>query len=323
MERLTRRREPDQLSIATGRPRDPAAPASSVHPISHHRMPQVLQVYSDLVGTARMELEPDQIDYRESGHEYHVGSRDSAGSGDEHAFPVGWVPRDRSIHLGLVGRDVAPDQGSVGPLHPARGNSAAEPAMRQVGLGHDHEPRGIAVEPVHDTRPSLRAAGEGSATGHQCIHQRVIPVTWRRMHHEPRGLVDHREMLVLEHDGERKSPGLNGSWWFLPGKGDAESVAAGEHAGGSGGLPTDADQLVGDQPRGLGSRDAELIGKKPIETLGLLAQYCKGDFVLRRTCFPSSPLPRRPHIRLPKRIRAPDVGRPLARERSPMLWRRS
>ena len=61
-----------------------------------------------------------------------------------------------------LGVEVPPGQRRVGPPNPSGGDGGAQPAVGQVGLGDDHETRGVAIEPVHDAGPALGASRQAS-----------------------------------------------------------------------------------------------------------------------------------------------------------------
>jgi hypothetical protein len=71
----------------------------------------------------------------------------------------------------------------------------------------DHEqPRGVTVQPVHDPRPAgVLAAGRPPG---ERLGQRARPVAARRVHHDPRGLVDDDQVRVLVQHRERRRVGL-------------------------------------------------------------------------------------------------------------------
>ena len=143
--------------------------------------------------------------------------------------------------------------------------------MRQVGLGHHHEAGGVPVEAVHDAGAALGAARERGAAGHQRVHQRVVPVARRRMHHQAGRLVDHREVLVLEDDVERERIGDEGAGRLVLGEDDFDQVPVFGDARGADHFAVDPHRAGGDDPRGLGSREGKLVGEKAVDTLGVTA----------------------------------------------------
>ena len=79
-------------------------------------------------------------------------------------------------------------------------------------------------------RPSAPPDSVGAA-GHQRVHQRVVPVARRGMHHQAGRLVDDGEVLVLEDDGERDGGGLEGAGRLVVGNPDGRRARRGRGAG--------------------------------------------------------------------------------------------
>ena len=113
----------DQRCLAAPCPGDPAAAATGVHRVAHHRMPQVLQVHPDLVGAAGVQLELAG-DRPPSNRAITVASVRAArpGGRNHHSLAVLRVPRDRRLD---------PDVGwHRGGPRPARRRCAAPVARR-------------------------------------------------------------------------------------------------------------------------------------------------------------------------------------------------
>ena len=73
--------------------------------------------------------------------------------------------------------------------------------MRLLGARDDEQAGGVAVEPVDDPGPVRRvAAGEAAD---QPVDERPRRVARRRVHDDPRRLVDHEQVLVLVGDTQR------------------------------------------------------------------------------------------------------------------------
>jgi hypothetical protein len=73
-------------------------------------------------------------------------------------------------------------------------------AVHRVALGHDEQPRGVAVQAMDDARPPGVVAAR-RAPG-QRLGQRALAVPARRMHDDAGRLVDDDEVLVLVGDRE-------------------------------------------------------------------------------------------------------------------------
>ena len=81
-----------------------------------------------------------------------------------------------------------------------------EANVRAIVLGDHQKAAHVLVEAVHDARPQHPAdPGQAArAVGEQGVDQRPARVSGGRMHHQAGGLVEHQEVLVLEHDIERQ-----------------------------------------------------------------------------------------------------------------------
>ena len=96
--------------------------------------------------------------------------------------------------------------------------------MHILGLGHDEQPRGSAIEAVDDAGPPwVRAAR--CAAGER-LGERPGSVPARRMHHDPGRLVHDEQVLVLVDDVVRRVAGLRGR--PRVGLVDRDAFAAGE-----------------------------------------------------------------------------------------------
>ena len=164
MERLARGRLLQQHGGLSGRAGDPAAAAPGIDRIADYRVPHVLQVHPNLVGTACMQLQPQKVDHRELCHHPGVGAGGTTLRGDRHPFTVPWMATDRGIDPQLGGIQVSPGQSRIASVDPPGGDRRTELPVSKVGLGHDHQSRGVPVQPVHDSRPSLGTTGQGRAT---------------------------------------------------------------------------------------------------------------------------------------------------------------
>ena len=70
--------------------------------------------------------------------------------------------------------------------------------MTAVVLGHQQEPRGVFIEPMHDAWAFFPAnARQCLAVKEQGIDQSTTGMTRARMHHQARRFVDHQEGVVF------------------------------------------------------------------------------------------------------------------------------
>ena len=146
---------------------------------------------------------------------------------------------------------MTPGEGGVGPLYPARSDRCSEASVRLIGLGDQHQARGISIESVDDARSPFRAAGKRGAPSHERINQSVIPVSRRRVHDQSCRFIDDCEMLVFEDDGERNGARLDRARRLVLGQTDSNLFTPGQRPGRPGGLTFNAHQLSRYQPRRL------------------------------------------------------------------------
>ena len=211
MQRLPRGHTLDRFRTGTGRASDAAAPASRVDRIADDGMPDVLEMNSDLVRATRVQLEAQQLAGAEPCHHEGIGSRRAAVGHDRHALSIPGMAGQRCLDHSGARVQMTPGERGVGACHPARGNGVAEPSMREVGLGDDHETGGVAIEAMHDARATFRAARQGGAARHERVYQRVVPVPGCGMDDEPGRLVEDGEVIILVHDRQIDGVGPDGA----------------------------------------------------------------------------------------------------------------
>jgi hypothetical protein len=162
---------------------------------------------------------------------------------------------------------VSPGQSRITSLDPAGGNRRAELPVSEIGLGHNHQSGSVAVQPVHDSRPSLGATGQGRATCDQRVDESIVPVPRCRMDHEARGFVDDGEMLVLEDEREWNGSRADGAGSFVLGNLNSNCFTAPQNSRCARDFSIDGHQFVGYQPGCLSSRDSQLISKEFVQPL--------------------------------------------------------
>jgi hypothetical protein len=164
-------------------------------------------VYADLVGAtgARPQLEETAPAAREAPRDTPERCRRAAAArADAHALAVALVASDRQVDLAALRPGHAAHDGQVDALDAVLAELVREVAMREVTLRDDEHAGGSAVEAVHDARPQHVAdAGQVVAVVQQRVDERPAAVSGRRVHDDPRGLVEHDQVLVLVEHGER------------------------------------------------------------------------------------------------------------------------
>jgi hypothetical protein len=226
VEGLSRGRPVDELGGPPLHPGDPPAAPAGIDRITHHGVSHVLQVNPDLMGSPGMQLEPEEIDHIESGDDEGIGPGGAAAPSDSHALSIMGVTGEWGFDNQRAGIQVAPGECGIHSADPTGGDRCPQAAVRQIGLGHDHEARRVAIQPMHDPRAAFGAASESGAAGDQGIDQRIVPMTRRGVHHQPGRLIDNGEMLVFEDDVEWNRAGLKGARGLNQGEADGDRLAS-------------------------------------------------------------------------------------------------
>ena len=111
-----------------------------------------------------------------------------------HLLAVRRIAADRRVDA-ASGLHHAPDEREVFLLDFAIVKLARQLLVRRVVLGHDHQARRAAVEPMHDAGPLLAAdAAQVVDVMEQRVDQRAAGVSGGRMHDHARRLVDDDEV---------------------------------------------------------------------------------------------------------------------------------
>ncbi len=200
MQQLARRQRLETLRLVARRWRDAPAAAERVLAVADDRAADVREVHPDLMGAAGAQPHAQQIGVGEPRHERRVRDGVAAALRDRHALALFGMPGDRRFDVHRTLAQMAPHERRVHALDGAPLDRARESPVREVAL-RDHQQAGrVAIQPVHDAGSAFRrSAGELGPAAHQHVHQRVVPVAGTGMHDQARRLVEHREMLVLEH----------------------------------------------------------------------------------------------------------------------------
>ena len=98
----------EEFSITALRTGNPTAPASAVDRIADHRVTHMLQVNSDLMGSAGVQLQPKQIDHIEAGYDESVGPGGTTTGYDRHALSILGVPPHGTLDDERAGVEVSP-----------------------------------------------------------------------------------------------------------------------------------------------------------------------------------------------------------------------
>lgn len=108
VQRLSGSGSVEELSLAALRAGNSTAPASAVNRISDHRVSHMLQMHPDLMRSAGVQLQPQQIDHIEAGRHESVGTGSAATGYDRHAFSILGVPPHGTLDDERTGVEVPP-----------------------------------------------------------------------------------------------------------------------------------------------------------------------------------------------------------------------
>ena len=116
------------------------------------------------------------------------------------AQAVAHAAADRRVHR-AAGHQAAQHHGLVLALHVVPGQHFHQRGHRGQGPGHHHQAGGVLVQPVHDA--GARQFGQLRVVVQQGVEQGAGGVARAGVHHQAGRLVEHQQVLVLVHDGER------------------------------------------------------------------------------------------------------------------------
>ena len=172
-----------------------------------HRMADRRHVHADLMGAAGLERHPQQRRRRAA------AARSRSASAPRAASSVSIDISTRSRRWRPIGASIVPVRAAGCPSTSARYSRCSsaprdqrlQRAVDVVALGHDEQPRGVAVEPVDDPRaPRLLAAGARPPSACASV---PVAVPARGVDDHAGGLVDHQQVLVLVGHRERRRGG--------------------------------------------------------------------------------------------------------------------
>ena len=122
----------------------------AVGQVADARVPQRRHVHPDLVGAPGLQRDLQQAGRPVRLEGLVVGDARLAAGHDGPPVVVARVPVDRRVHGAAQRVRVALDQRVVGLVDRALLERALERGVGALGLGHDHQPAGADVQPVHD-----------------------------------------------------------------------------------------------------------------------------------------------------------------------------
>ena len=197
MQRLSSKGAQHQNHLGMRCPRYPTP--GTIQAITDQWMPDAGHVYADLVGAPRLQLRLDKGMRPKPLANPQPGERFAAIL--PHLLPNAHPPvaTDGAIN-GAPGNQHTFGNPQVAPHDPMFRNGGGEMALRQCGGCHNHQAGGIHVDPMHYAGP--REFAKTGAMVEQPVNQGVVWSPRARMHHQARGLVDHKAMFVFVQNRE-------------------------------------------------------------------------------------------------------------------------
>ena len=139
-----------------------------------------------------------------------------------HLLPILFVASDRRIDPASRVDD-APDERDVFLFDFAVAKLPRQLLVGLVVLGDHHQPRGAAVEAMHD--PGTQLAADAAQVGHvmeERVDECAAAMAGSRMHHHSCRLVEHDDVGILEENAKRQ---ILGHWGGRRRRGNLDRVA--------------------------------------------------------------------------------------------------
>ena len=154
---------------------------------------------------------------------------------------------------------------------------ADQVCMGLILFGHDHDARGVFVQPVHHPRPFFSAnSGERPRPGfemmQQGIDQGARPIAGGRMDHQASLFIQDQHCVIFIENFKGNGLGLHHER-LGPGDPEHDDVAGFDFVTGLGDLPVDGNVTVEDQSLESRSRKIRIaVGQKMVEAFGAFAR---------------------------------------------------
>ena len=179
---------------------------TAVYRVAHQRVTQPGEMDANLVGASGVELASHKAQGVMPIEQLQRGPGGLGASGvqrkNRHAQALVGVTPDRLIDIALRHPfPAAVGQREVFAAHLARGDGTHQRIDRPSALAHQHEARGVFVQPVDNAGP--RQVRGTTVVSQQAVEQSPAPVASGRMNHEPGGFVDHQQIIVFMHHVQR------------------------------------------------------------------------------------------------------------------------
>jgi hypothetical protein len=169
-------------------------------------MPYVREVHANLMGAASFEPQAQEAD-RSPGFQHLIvracGTPMVCHHG--HFLALLGMTANGCIDRPLWRWHGPTDQGEIATPELMRLELCRQMPVTAVVLGHQEQTRRILIQAMHNARSCRSAhARKRWTVVQQRVHQRAVGMAWRRVHHHPRGLVNHQQGRILVDNVERE-----------------------------------------------------------------------------------------------------------------------
>ncbi len=175
--------------------------AVAVGQVTQQGMSEVFEVDPDLMGAAGVESEFDKGGEPKSFEDAVIRPGRSAGAiGDGHPFSMGGMAGDGGFDRALVGSDLAAGKGEIDFIDLSGAELAGKGRMSEIVFRCDDAAAGIPVQAMHNSGAGDPAdpAEFAAAVVKQRVDQGSVGMTGGRMHDQPGGFVEDKEIRVFE-----------------------------------------------------------------------------------------------------------------------------
>ena len=192
-------------------------------------------------------------------------------------FPVFGISPDCQVNHPLGFFRDPPDQRFIDPVNGMALKLVDQVRMGLILFGHDHDARGVFVQPVHHPRPFLSSdVGERPRLGFEVVQQGIDqgarPIAGGRMDHQAGLFIQDQHCVIFIENFKGNRLGLHHER-LGPGDPEHDDVAGFDFVTGLGDLTVDGDMAVEDQTLEGRSREIRIaIGQKMVQAFGTFSR---------------------------------------------------
>ena len=177
--------------------------------VVHHRVTNGRHVHANLMRSSGVKVEAQQrhgIGLGDARDDVVAGTRGTTVGAHRHHRRRARRTSDGRVHDPVLLGDVTLDHAEVGTFHQSLGQLGAQVDEPLGGLGDHEDARRALVQTMHDTwsqgvtEPAGREFAHLGVARQQSRDERAGTLAGPGMHDLARGLIDHAEILVIEHD---------------------------------------------------------------------------------------------------------------------------